>query len=51
MNTYENMKKVITIGKKAKEELLSMCDVFLMNNRVDETQYTDLVNRINEKYE
>ena len=51
MNTYENMKKVIATGKKAKEELLSMSDIFLMNIRVDETQYTDLVNRINEKYE
>ncbi len=51
MNTYENMKIVIAAGKKTKEELLSMSDIFLMNSRVDETQYTDLINIINEKYE
>jgi hypothetical protein len=50
MNTYENMKKVIAGGKKTKEELLNMCDIFLMNNRINDEQYTELVTLINEKY-
>ncbi len=48
MNTYENMKKVIAAGKKTDEELLTMCDVFYMNNRITQEQYTELVNLINE---
>ncbi len=46
MNTYENMKKVITLGKKDKEELLTMCDVFMMNNRITAEQYNELVKLI-----
>ncbi len=48
MSTYENMKKVIAIGKKTDEELLIMCDVFLMNNRIADDQYAELVALINE---
>ncbi|MFT4146698.1 MAG: hypothetical protein QM644_19815 [Mobilitalea sp.] len=47
MNTYENMKKVIATGKKSSEDLLTMCDIFLMNNRITAEQYTELVNLIN----
>ncbi len=47
MNTFENMKKVIAGGKRTKEELLNMCDVFLMNLRITEEQYTELVGLIN----
>ncbi len=50
MNTYENMKKVITLGKKDKDELLNMCDIFFMNSRITEEQYTELVALVNEKY-
>ena len=46
MNTYENMIKVIALGKKGKEELLTMCDVFLMNNRITAEQYNELVTLI-----
>lgn len=46
MNTYENMKKLIRIGKKTKEELLGMCDVFLMNSRITEEQYSELAKLI-----
>jgi hypothetical protein len=42
------MKKVITLGKKTDEELLSMCDIFLMNNRITQEQYTELVELIND---
>lgn len=48
MNTYENMKKVIATGKKADEELLNMCDVFLMNSRITSEQYNELVELINQ---
>ena len=43
MNTYENMKKVIVADKKTDEELLNMCDIFYMNNRITQEQYTELV--------
>lgn len=43
MNTYENLKKIIALGKKEKEELLIMMDVFLMNNRITSEQYNELV--------
>lgn len=42
MNTYENMKKVIATGKKTSEELMNMCDVFLMNNRITSDQYNEM---------
>lgn len=47
MNTYESMKIVIAGGKKSKEELLTISDVFLMNNRVTTEQYNELVELIN----
>lgn len=43
MNTYENLKKIIALGRKEKEELLNMMDVFLMNNRINAEQYAELV--------
>ncbi len=42
MNTYENLKKIIGLGKKSSEEILTMMDVFLMNNRITGEQYTEL---------
>ncbi len=46
MNTFENMKTVIASNKKTKEELLVLCDVFLMNYRINQDQYTELVQLI-----
>lgn len=43
MNTYENLNKIIALGKKTREEILTMMDVFLMNNRIDVDQYKELV--------
>ncbi len=48
MNTYENMKKVIATGKKPSEELMIMCDVFLMNDRITSDQYNELAALINQ---
>lgn len=42
MNTYENLKKIIALGKKNNEEILTMMDIFLMNNRITSEQYTEL---------
>jgi hypothetical protein len=46
MNTYENLKKLIALGKKTGEEILTMMDVFLMNNRINAEQYTELTELI-----
>lgn len=43
MNTYENLKKIIILGKKTDEEILAMMDIFLMNDRITEEQYNELV--------
>lgn len=43
MNTFENLKKIIALGQKSKEETLSIMDVFLMNNRITSDQYNELV--------
>lgn len=43
MNTYDNLKKIIALDKKDKEAILTMMDVFLMNNRIDVDQYKELV--------
>ncbi len=42
MNTYENLKKIIGLGKKTNEEILAMMDIFLMNSRITAEQYTEL---------
>ncbi|MDF2804581.1 MAG: hypothetical protein K0S61_4486 [Anaerocolumna sp.] len=42
MNTFENSKKIISLGKKTNEEILAMMDIFLMNNRITEEQYNEL---------
>jgi CHAD domain-containing protein len=51
MNTYENIKMVIAGRKKTQEELLNMSDIFLMNSRINDEQYRELLTLINEKYE
>lgn len=43
MNTYKNLKKIIALGKKDKEDILMIMDVFLMNNRITFEQYNELV--------
>lgn len=43
MNTYENLKKIIAVGKKSKEEILGMMDIFRMNNRITNEQYQELI--------
>lgn len=50
MNTYTLCKKVIenkTYG--IKEEMMLKLDVFLLNNRITQEQYTELVDLLNEQ--
>lgn len=43
MDTYSNLKKIISLGRKTDEEILTMMDVFLMNKRITADQYNELV--------
>lgn len=44
MNTYTLCKKVIANGSYGtKEEMLTKLDVFLLNNRIGQEQYNELV--------
>lgn len=48
MSTYTLCKKVIenkTYGEK--EDMLSKLDVFLLNNRIDQKQYNELLGLLN----
>ena len=46
--TYVYCKKIIERGNYNKEEMLNKLDVFLLNNRITEDQYKELVGIINE---
>lgn len=43
MNTYKNLRTLIMLKRKSREEILGMMDVFLMNNRISEDQYNELI--------
>ncbi len=40
---YKNLAKMITRGTYEKEDLLSKMDIYLLNNRITEEQYSELV--------
>lgn len=47
--TYNNCKKVIANGNYGtKEDMMVKLDVFLLNNRITESQYNELVASMNE---
>lgn len=48
MNTYNNLVTLIKNKKKTRAELLTMMDVFLMNDRITADQYQELVDLMNE---
>ena len=48
MNTYKNLRTLITLKRKTREEILAMMDVFLMNNRITEAQYAELIDLMDE---
>lgn len=52
MLTYSNCKKVIANGNYGvKEEMMVILDVFLLNKRITETQYNELVTLLHTKEE
>lgn len=47
--TYRNCKKLISNGKYEKEDMLNKLDVFLLGNRISQSEYEELVKMMNEK--
>lgn len=45
--TYALCKKLISSGNYEKEDMLNKLDVFLLNNRINDVQYNELVAMIN----
>lgn len=45
--TYNLCKKLIQIGNYEKADMLNKLDVFLLNNRITQEQYTELVGMMN----
>lgn len=45
--TYRNCKKLIEIGRYEKEDMLNKLDIFLLNDRISQLEYEELVNMIN----
>jgi len=44
--TYNLCKKVITSGNYEKADMTQKLDVFLLNNRINQDQYTELIGMI-----
>lgn len=45
--TYRNCKRLIEIGRYEKEDMLNKLDIFLLNNRINQEEYEELVGMIN----
>ena len=45
--TYTYCKKIIENGKYNKAEMLDKLDVFLLNNRITDAQYNELIGMMN----
>jgi len=43
MMTYARLKKLIENGTYDKESMMSKMDIFLLNNRITEEQYNELM--------
>ncbi len=41
--TYRNCKKLIELGRYERENMLNKLDVFLLNDRITQSQYEELV--------
>lgn len=44
--TYLACKKLIELGRYNKEDLLNKLDIFLLNGRISEAEYSELVKMI-----
>ena len=47
--TYKVCKRLIQNGNYEKEDMLIKLDVFLLNDRITQEQYNELIGLINEK--
>ena len=47
--TYLNCKKLIEMGRYEKEDMLNKLDVFLLNDRITQSEYEELVGMINDR--
>lgn len=45
--TYMFCKKLIEIGRYEKDDMLNKLDIFLINDRITQTEYEELVGMIN----
>ncbi len=41
--TYRNCKKLIELGRYERQDMLNKLDVFLLNDRITQVQYEELV--------
>lgn len=41
--TYRNCKKLIEMGRYERDDMLNKLDVFLLNDRITQVQYEELV--------
>lgn len=48
MNTFENCITVITNKRKTREQMLTLMDLYVLNNRITPEQYTQLVTKMDE---
>lgn len=44
--TYTYCKKIILAGNYSKDDMQDKLDIFLLNNRIDQEQYTELAELI-----
>lgn len=45
--TYRNYKRLIEIGRYEKEDMLNKLDIFLLNDRVTQAEYEELIALLN----
>lgn len=47
--TYINCKTLIEVGRYEKNDMLNKLDVFLLNDRITQMEYEELIDLINKK--
>lgn len=47
--TYKNCKKLIEAARYEYDDMMNKLDVFLLGNRITQSQYEDLVQMMNDK--
>lgn len=49
--TYKNCKKLIEAGRYEHDDMMNKLDVFLLGDRITQTQYEELVKMMNDRKE